>query len=63
MTMLLIGIAAYLAFGGVLAYAMDNSIDFKMPRWLQIPVVVLLWPLAVFLLFYAFMSWIAGGSH
>jgi hypothetical protein len=64
MTFALVAIAiAYLAFGGVLAYALDGSISMPLPRWLQIPVVVVLWPLAIFVVLYAIMDWMARGSH
>lgn len=54
---------AYLGFGTLIYFAMRGSVEFSGPKWLAPIIVISLWPLALFVLLWGFLSWIARGSH
>jgi hypothetical protein len=68
-------ISIYLALGSLIAYAMNASFDLggpidpgagsspSTPKWVILPAIALLWPLAIFIPIIAVMSWIRNGSH
>jgi hypothetical protein len=58
----IIAAVAYLAFGGLVAYAIDKSFDIN-KRLIALPLIALLWPMAIFFAFFAFFKWAADGSH
>jgi hypothetical protein len=60
---LVLGAFGYFGFGLIVALAITSSLDIRAPKWLAVPLIVLLWPLAIFLPVVAVVAWMKNGSH
>lgn len=54
----------YVALGIAIVYAARGNLDTSNGKWVVIyPAVIVLWPFFLLLLFFAFLKWMADGSH